>query len=122
MRRLKPSLIASPAVQQVLTKEDVDWVGGSFDSPISIWIGEPVVDLAEHKVWEDEGCSSHPPSVGDISDGDAVLTPLVHSLLDMGGDSSEEPTDLSSNDESPTRDQVMALMNLKSSDVQIASK
>ena len=69
MRRLKPSLIASPAVQQVLTKEDVDWVGGSFDSPISIWIGEPVVDLAEHKVWEDEGCSSHPPSVGDLSDG-----------------------------------------------------
>ena len=114
-----PHSIASPAIQQVSTIVGDEWIRGSFDSPISIWSGNTELDIAGHEVWEEDGCSSHPPSDDDLSEEMALSSSSVLILSDIDSDSAESTAIPSKGKYCPSQEEVAALMNLRPSDVPV---
>ena len=108
---------ALPAVRSVSAIIGDVWSGGSFDSPISIWSGESLHDIAGHEVWEEDGCSSHPPSDDDLSDEGTLPSTPVLILSDIDNDSAENTAISSKGKHRPSQEEVVALMNLQPSDV-----
>ena len=84
-----PQNITLPTVRSVSAIIGDVWSGGSFDSLIYIWSGESLHDIVGHEVWEEDRCSSHPPSDDDLSDEGALPSSLVLILSDIDSDSAE---------------------------------
>ena len=112
-----PENIAFPAARSVSAIIGDVWSRGSFDSPISIWSGESLHDIAGHEVWEEDGCSSHPPSDDDILDEDTLPSTPVLMLSHIDNDSAESTAISSKGKYCPSQEEVVALLNLRPSDV-----
>ena len=73
-------------------------------------------DIAGHEVWEEDGCSSHPPSDDDLSD-EGTLPSTTVIISDIDNDSAESTAISLKGKKSPSQEEVVALMNLRPSDV-----